>query len=904
VSSERVLSSVLLAAVAASILTIPARGRAACDPRYQVRPPYYAFPAAAEPVCVAAGDWNEDGRTDVVAASVKGASLTLLLGSQGFHLLPGGEIGVAGAPRWVAAGDMNGDGHLDLVTTGDFGTTVLAGDGGGGFRVAAKYPYAASFVGLVDLDGNGSLDVALNGAAGGIAFLIMHGLDIGSVEELPGAASMSLGDFNEDGYPDLATTGVDAVVRLNMGDGTFGPPTVYRRDCPSEFIYVADANGDHHLDIIGGEEPRPSGSWCGFTLTGRGDGTFDPTYGPLAAAPEGLNEGPPAESGPGSVLNQWADAFADIDGDGERDRVSFGQQLSGLESGPWAVTVHPGGEARRVPRGEIFDAWSSDLVDVNADGIDDLVVTGDGRLEVFLRGADGWISGGGGTGGWGADNGYAVADVNGDGKADLVIGNLLFPGNGDGSFKNPPTKYFEAELDGLDARDVDEDGNVDVVAVRPNGTYSGGWPVGELALFRGNGDGAFRTPSALGITTIRPRLMDLDSDGHVDLVTGGGLDLMSSIFYGVGDGTFTAGPVLGGSWLSQHGDIDGDGRLDLVMLKDGATVIHRSTGRSYEAIVPHFAGYPTVADVDGDGKDDIITSGFESFRIHLSNGDGTFREPWPEAYGPGGVVMADRSSRRLQDIIVVTHVYDVHGDTHSSLTLVRNERNPNRPPVTGGARAAVQSPSATSHDMARVSIEGLSDPDGDGLTVRITAITQDEPVRSGQGPGSKGPASVPLCPDATIDGGQALIRWERDGAGNGREYALRFTAADGCGATSEGQVTVCVPHDPASPCVDDGQRFNSLACDGASGTAPVGEPLLTPVPRAGGADLRYAIADAAVVRLEVYDLLGRRLAVVANGWRPAGAYEARWRAGHAAGVYFARLTIGQRGYVKRFALLP
>jgi len=136
-------------------------------------------------------------------------------------------------------------------------------------------------------------------------------------------------------------------------------------------------------------------------------------------------------------------------------------------------------------------------------------------------------------------------------------------------------------------------------------------------------------------------------------------------------------------------------------------------------------------------------------------------------------------------------------------------------------------------------------------------------------------------------------------------YTLHFTATDECGATSQGQATVCVRHDASSPeCADDGQRYNSLACDGEdSGSARADEPLLRPEPRAGGAHLRYVLASAAEVRLEIYDLLGRRRATVANGWQPAGEYGTHW-AGGSAGVYFARLTIGPVSYVRRFALLP
>jgi len=51
------------------------------------------------------------------------------------------------------------------------------------------------------------------------------------------------------------------------------------------------------------------------------------------------------------------------------------------------------------------------------------------------------------------------------------------------------------------------------------------------------------------------------------------------------------------------------------------------------------SGLGPVGDIDGDGRDDVLTYGRESFRVQLSNGDGSFRRATQESYGPGGFVV-------------------------------------------------------------------------------------------------------------------------------------------------------------------------------------------------------------------------------------------------------------------------
>jgi hypothetical protein len=103
-----------------------------------------------------------------------------------------------------------------------------------------------------------------------------------------------------------------------------------------------------------------------------------------------------------------------------------------------------------------------------------------------------------------------------------------------------------------------------------------------------------------------------------------------------------------------------------------------------------------------------------------------------------------------------------------------------------------------------VDIVGVIDPDGDPVTLVITAIHQDEPVTSG--------GSVGTCPDADgVGTAHARVRAERSGGGDGRVYHLSVRATDGRGGRCTTTVAVCVPHDEGhgGRCVDQGPLFNS-----------------------------------------------------------------------------------------------
>jgi hypothetical protein len=104
-----------------------------------------------------------------------------------------------------------------------------------------------------------------------------------------------------------------------------------------------------------------------------------------------------------------------------------------------------------------------------------------------------------------------------------------------------------------------------------------------------------------------------------------------------------------------------------------------------------------------------------------------------------------------------------------------------------------------------ISILGVTDPDGDPVSIRIDRIMQDEPT-NGVGDGD-------TCPDsAGIGTSTAQVRAERSGTGNGRVYTIFFTATDGRGGSTSGTVKVSVPHNQNDTAVDDGAIFDSTKC--------------------------------------------------------------------------------------------
>lgn len=130
----------------------------------------------------------------------------------------------------------------------------------------------------------------------------------------------------------------------------------------------------------------------------------------------------------------------------------------------------------------------------------------------------------------------------------------------------------------------------------------------------------------------------------------------------------------------------------------------------------------------------------------------------------------------------------------------------NQAPVCAGAAASPALLWPANHKFVPIDVLGVTDPDGDPLTVTITGIRQDEPVDT-EGDGG-------FAPDGRgVGASQAEVRAERIAAkgSDGRAYHIGFRAVDGHGGACQGEVIVTVPFSQAKPAVDGGPLYDSTA---------------------------------------------------------------------------------------------
>jgi hypothetical protein len=132
---------------------------------------------------------------------------------------------------------------------------------------------------------------------------------------------------------------------------------------------------------------------------------------------------------------------------------------------------------------------------------------------------------------------------------------------------------------------------------------------------------------------------------------------------------------------------------------------------------------------------------------------------------------------------------------------------PNQSPDCASASASIENIWPPNKNFVSVNILGVTDPDGDAVSITINTILQDEPVDS-HGNGQ-------FAPDgAGIGGTTADVRADREGGsvkarGNGRVYHIGFSADDSKEGSCSGEVLVGVPHDQAIAPIDDGALYDS-----------------------------------------------------------------------------------------------
>ena len=327
----------------------------------------------------------------------------------------------------VAGGDFNKDGKQDLVVASGGYVYVLAGNGDGTFQpaVGSAGPTNSTItqIQVADVNGDGKLDLIVSGAKSTTAFVAtMLGNGNGTFQapietDFSGtsAPSMVLADFNGDGILDLAyTTALSVQTLLGNGDGTFhvGPSTALTQIARAA-VAVGDFNVDGKIDlVISAFDPSSQGFNYIATLPGNGDGSF----GSLTQVP-----------GSGtSFVGAITAVVGDFNGDGKLDIATAIQTSGSLNQGFINISIGNGDgtfqAASSVPNvGTVTTPLL--LGDFNGDGHLDLATggffyfgQGDGTFPVM-------------QGSSGAPTFVLAGDLNGDGNLDVVDATVTLHGS-------------------------------------------------------------------------------------------------------------------------------------------------------------------------------------------------------------------------------------------------------------------------------------------------------------------------------------------------------------------------------------------------------------------------------------------------------------------------------------------
>jgi hypothetical protein len=323
------------------------------------------------------------------------------------------------------------------------------------------------------------------------------------------------------------------------------------------------------------------------------------------------------------------DLAVGFQGTGDQAAQGFVSLFLGDGAGRFTAAGAPtamGGDGLSLATGDIDGDGSIDLVTVEHDRYDVTILLGDGRGGL-RQSPDSPVAASQGS--HPHTHSIATADMNADGRTDLLTTNAddntvsLLLGNEAGGFVLAPGSPFAADThpyDGLTTLDTNADGALDVVVPNLHGN--------TVTVLLGDGRAGLRpaqgSPHAVGPRPGYLAAGDLDGDGAADLVVTHDDDPMIHLLLGDGHGSFRRAansPVHlpRTVWGVALADLNGDGRNDIVLgsYQGDALVLASSDGPAYLASPAPLAlgampGRVVAGDVNGDGKSDLVASHHDS----------------------------------------------------------------------------------------------------------------------------------------------------------------------------------------------------------------------------------------------------------------------------------------------------
>jgi hypothetical protein len=660
----------LAAVVAMAGAVVPAQGQI-LPVTFPAPNTFTSGPCCPSTVAVATGDFNGDGKLDVVNIDY-GSNLNVMLGKgDGTFQAPITLfIGVSNFfPEAIAVGDFNGDHLLDVAVWATNSTTtstqvnIYLGNGAGGFTAGGVYnaPSSSIFnpgpnsIVAADVSGDGKLDLVALTPNNGVYVFLGNGdgtfktpVNYGTGTTAGCCSGLAVGDLNSDGKLDLAISANDGIsILLNAGSGTFATGVYYPSgvsgSATGDGIAIGDLNGDKKPDVVVTNENQGV-----IIFLNQGSGTFKESS---------VINGVPMGATDNVVL-------ADINNDKKLDIVlvdSAGDLFTFLGKGTGLFSTGPAyplqaqtnGGNYLVAVGDFNGDGTLDLLDTNGFNTNTVSLgRGDGSLQTNPIYAYSTTL---------LANNIATADFNGDGFPDIAqslsggangkIGINLGSAHGVLGTTSQVTASTCANnlVEWVATGDVNGDGKADIVATMQDATFAG-CQNNTVAVLTGLGTGKFKTAVYYPTGSIAQEgevyLVDVNGDGKLDIVTENA-DGTISVLLNKGNGTYNAGTLITGmaainpsSIFLTFADFNGDGKTDIAVTTNGnisAVYVllgngNGTFGTPIATVTPYYPITQAAADFNKDGKADLLvtttangcTNNDRGYAFLKGNGNGTF----------------------------------------------------------------------------------------------------------------------------------------------------------------------------------------------------------------------------------------------------------------------------------------